>query len=112
MEALVPDGPFLELLFGLPSSSVFSASSVLSLSDIHPVLLAYLCPLREETTNIITSPEYYYCSDEINTIIKGRVSVYVFKKKSVYIVESLHKCKIINVLVFIWTWVNLGWQSE
>lgn len=46
VEALVPDGPSLELLFVLPFVSVFSISSVLSLSGIHPALLAYLCQLK------------------------------------------------------------------
>lgn len=47
-EALVPDGPSLELLSVLPFLSVVSTSSVLSSSGIHPALLAYLCQLKGE----------------------------------------------------------------
>lgn len=48
MEASVPDEPSLELLSVLPFASVSSVFSVLSLSGIHPALLAYLCQLRRQ----------------------------------------------------------------
>lgn len=64
VEASVQDGPFLALLFGLPGVSVFSVSSVLSLSGIHPASLAYLCQLRGKNTNIVTITANDYGSNK------------------------------------------------
>lgn len=71
VEASVPDEPSLELLFVPPYGSVFSISSVLSLSGIHPALLAYLCQLRgggeKRILYIVIIPAKNYGSNEIKT---------------------------------------------